>query len=227
MNISDESYYKDILCLRPIEPSNPNSLLCCKERLHTGTCESSPKLYIIDSTLFPEQHDLEVALAAFIEFMQNYIENSQSKSLTIAAITFDFIAFTCMLNKPKYFTVWDESLDNLRKIIYGHVMYTASELTKLNLKLFNNNKELLCPVLGRKFNVEDFIQILTSPQTFIKPNTLLSSEVNTSYTGPLFIPISSHGMRIVSTLPLYNNAENENWRTILREIVQFQDSIQL
>lgn len=227
MNESASSYYQDLLCLRPLYPSDPESDLCCRERLHPGSCSAEPMLHLLDSKLFPDRLRLEEALCAFVAFMKRQLANSSSsmRKEALAATTFDFICFATMISKSKYFLLWDEEYDNLRKIIYAHIAHVSMELHKLGLKLFDQNKELLCPVLGETTTITSFINIVNSPQDFIKSNTILSSEdlAPTDYKGPYIIPISQTGIRMVGDSTLcHKHSEPENWRTLLKSIVDFQ-----
>lgn len=227
MNESACSYYQDLLCLRPVDPSDPESDLCCRERLHPGSCSAEPMLHIIDSHLFPDRLRLEEALHSFVTFMKRQLANSSSsiRKEALAATTFDFICFATMISKAKYFILWDEEYDNLRKTIYAHVAHVSMELHKVSLKLFDKNKELLCPVLGETTTIMSFIDIVSSPQKFIKSNTILSSEdlAPTDYSGPYIIPVSQIGIRMIGDSTLcHKNDESENWRTLLKSIVEFQ-----
>jgi hypothetical protein len=227
MNESACSYYQDLLCLRPVDPTDPKSDLCCREQLHPGSCSAEPMLHIIDSQLFPDRLRIEEALRTFVAFMKRQLANSSSsmKKEALAATTFDFICFATMISKAKHFILWDEEFDNLRKIIYAHVAHISMELHKLGLKVFDQNKELLCPVLGETTTITLFINIVNSPQDFIKSNTILSSEdlAPIDYKGPYIIPISQTGIRMIGECTLcHKHNEPENWRTILKSIVEFQ-----
>ncbi len=227
MNETARSYYRDLLCLRPVDPSDPESDLCCKERLHCDSCDTNPVLHILDSHLFPDRLQLEEALRTFVAFMKRQLASSPSsvRKEALAATTFDFICFATMLSKAKYFILWDEKYDNLRKTIFAHVAHISMELHKLGLKLFDQDKELLCPVLGEITTITSFIDIVNSPQNFIKSNTILSSEdlAPTDYKGPYIIPISQTGIRIIGDSTLcHKDNESENWRTLLKSIVEFQ-----
>jgi hypothetical protein len=213
--------------MKPVADSSHGSL-CCQEKGHDGPCDTQPHLHLLNPYTFSQRYELEAAIIKVLEFSKQQIYNCEHKEEALAAMAFDLICYASTIHECKLHISWDEEFDILRKNIFAHIIHTNLELKKIGLNIYNNNKIIRCPVLGNDFTISLFVECLSSPETFIKPNTILSAEdmPDTTYCGPYIIPISQRGLQIVSDYPLVHDCyTSKNWRHELNSIVDFQLSI--
>ena len=225
MNETAMNYYVSKVCMKPINPDDDKGegLLCCQETEHDGVCDAKPRLHLLDAENYPDRFILEAAICEFLSSIEktNIVSNK-----IMACISFDFVCFASMLADAKRFINWSEQFDILRKSIFCHIMRVNSQMKKLDLRLFNQDKILICPILGKKINVSLFVKTITS-LSLTKTNILPYSQQNIyDYSGPFIIPISERGQQIVGDYSLAHNPySSDNWRHELKTIVEFQKSI--
>ena len=225
MNETAMTYYVSKVCMKPIDPHDVTGQyqLCCQEKEHDGVCDAKPRLHLLDAEHYPDRFILEAAICQFLSSIGTSIDSNK----IMACISFDFVCFATMLADAKRFINWSEQFDMLRKSVFCHVMRVNSQMKKLDLRLFNEDKMLICPILGKKISVSLFVKTLAS-LSLTKTNILPYSQERSisDYSGPFIIPISERGQQIVGDYSLAHNPySSDNWRHELKTILEFQNSI--
>lgn len=225
MNANALEYYNSIICMKPVANFSHGSL-CCQEKGHCGPCDTHPHLHLLNPYTFSQRYELEAAIIKVLQFSKKQINNFDYKEQALAAMAFDLTCYAYTIQECKLNMSWEEEFDILRKNIFAHITHINCEFKKIELNLYSN-KIIRCPVMGNNFTVSLFVESLSSPETFIKSNTILSSEdmPDTTYRGPYIIPISQRGLYFVSDYPLVHDPyTSQNWRHELNSVVEFQHS---
>jgi len=227
MNTNALEYYTSLVCMKPVADSSYGSL-CCQEKGHDGPCDTQPHLHLLNPYTFSQRYELEAAIIKVLEFSKQQINNCEYKKEALAALTFDLTCYASSIHECKLHISWDEEFDLLRQNMFAHITHINCELKKIGLTIYNNTKNIHCPVTGNNFTISLFIKSLSLSENLIKSNTILSAEdmPDTSYCGPYIIPISQRGLQIISDYPLVHDCyTSKNWRHELNSIVDFQLSI--
>ena len=224
MNSTINESYKSNVCLKSLNSSDKNSSLCCRTKGHAGSCSEKAQLTLFNCETCPDRYILEAAINEFIERNASLIPKENANMHT-ACLIFDIACCATMISEMKRCISWEEEFDQERRIIFGRIMEINIELQKIRMKLFNQSKELLCPVLGKIQTISSFMNSLLYCD-LNKINLLLSNSnlelCAPTYSGPQIIPITPRGGEIVGPHTLFQNPLNEkNWRTELKQILQF------
>ena len=222
MDANTFKYYESVLCLEPIE-YDPG-YLCSHTKGHTGTCSRFSRLNMFKNN-FSTRFTLEASIIEFLSYLEAELDE-KDKNKVLACVSFDFLCFAYMLHDAKQYLNWDEEFDTIRKLVFTHVMRVTSELIKINLRLFSNDKKLLCPVLGQPFTISLFVQLLSSCEKFIKPKSILYNDSSVKdYNGPFMIPVTLRGLELVGNHSLvHNNYNQDNWLDQLKRAVEFNSA---
>lgn len=227
MNTTALKYYTSLVCMKPVADSSHGSL-CCQEKGHDGPCDTQPHLHLLNPYTFSQRSELEAAMIKVLEFSKKQLNNCEYKEEALAATAFDLICYASAIKECKSHMLWDEEFDILRQNMFAHITHINCEFKKIGLSLYTN-KIIHCPVTGNNFTISLFIECLSSPESFIKPNTILIAKdmPDTTYCGPYLIPISQRGLQLVGNYPLVHDPyTSNNWRHELNNVVEFQNSIQ-
>lgn len=232
MNTNTLEYYTSIICMKPVTDSSHGSL-CCQEKGHDCPCDTQPHLHLLNPYTFSQRYELEAAIIKVLEFSKKQLNNCEHKEEALAAMAFDLTCYASSIHECKSHISWEEELweeefDLLRQNMFAHITHINGELKKIGLNIYNNTKIIRCPVIGNNFTISLFIECLSSPESFIKPNTILSPEdmPDTTYCGPYIIPITRRGLQFVGDYPLVHDLHtSKNWRHELNSVVEFQHSI--
>lgn len=227
MNSNALEYYTSIICMKPVADSSHGSL-CCQEKGHNGLCDTQPHLHLLNPYTFSQRSELEAAMIKVLEFSKKHLNNCEYKEEALAAMAFDLTCYASSIHECKLRISWEEEFDLLRQNMFAHITHINCELKKIGLNIYDNTKIIHCPVIGNDFTISLFIESLSSPENFIKPNTILSAEdmPDTTYCGPYIIPISLRGLQFVGDYPLVHDpSTSKNWRHELNNVVEFQHSI--
>ena len=227
MNTNAFEYYTSIICMKPVADSSDGSL-CCQEKGHDGPCDTQPHLHLLNPSTFLQRYDLEAAIIIVLKFLKKQLSSCEYKEQALAATAFDLMCYASTIHECKLHILWDEEFDLLRQNMFAHITHIKCELKKIGLNIYNNEKIIHCPVLGNNFTVSTFIDSLSTPETFMKSNIVLTAEnmPDTTYRGPYIIPISLRGLLFVGDYPLVHDPyTSNNWRHELNSVVEFQHSI--
>lgn len=234
MNPNAFDYYQDVVCLKPLDKKKT---LCCQYKGHNGPCDDQPLLYLVDYNILSQRYTLQVVISNFIKYLRSNTDihtsiftdlDDSKREIALACLTFDFVCYASVIHETKKYISWDEDLDKLRRSIYSHVSRTSIEIRKLDINIFSSNRILICAITGKNITFSTFIDMLSHPEIFVKPNMLLKTDqvyTNTKedYSGPMIIPITRRAAEVVGSCTLFHDIRiPKNWRSELKAIVEFQ-----